>query len=867
MFNFIIATNKATENITNTITTLLKTKTVNDNVVVINYNNYNLKYRSTEGIEYIHAKMNRSKAINVNLPKDSNVVILSGDFQIPKSFIKDLYKHYDFKALSTIRVDYISPDKKFVESDTRIGSTITPKSFNHMAIAFNTGALSKIGETPEETAVIAQKWDVPLVLLPNVRVLLTNTKKRASKGIGVTILIPSLTYRYINDLKSVARVNDKILEFESDARGLVRFVNQKIMESQNECIILINPLSDIRGSDMINRVRGLFDTDKCLLFDTSPDISDDAWLIIPKRKYNYSHKTSGDIKSLQQDILSYNSDSIKYIDRAEVVSNTMADTGVAIPDMFSIIIPFMYNGDRWPLFKASMERLYKCTKDHDNIEIIVHETSPRKYLSHNFIEKHEIVHLYSKYDGLFHRAWNLNVAAKHLAIGGVFVFFDADLLIDKSWVKDLLACDKSRYHFGYGVVTDLTESSTKYFLKTGSVSKPFLRTRWASAHANGGSINVIPRDIFFNIGGWPESYKDKGYGGEDNSLLFKMLSLGYHKDNSQKTPNKGDFKSTIYHMWHGHETKKDDSRFDVFHKHKKYDRNDWLEHIKRNYDWGVPNGNIDTTESKPYINDSLLYVYKNSPEIRITICMVNYLRYDILLRSLANLLSFNIPINLILWVNDSNSMVTTVRKKVESLCSKFAGCDITYSKKNLGTGYPRYMMLNKAYYEFPTDYVMTTDDDIMFGSAESLILGATILDQKDYAGHGAVGLWCDPVYLLLDYDGTRKMVMTRPTPGFYDVNVLGAATMTIRREVLEKCSCDPQFIIGFVDWDFSMSIKSQGWDLCLVCDDRFKPFNDTSGNCEKYQQGRSNEEVKAMSRKLFRDKWKIDIRKGITNRP
>ncbi|MCK5016047.1 MAG: hypothetical protein KAS32_03155, partial [Candidatus Peribacteraceae bacterium] len=166
MFNFVIVTSKVTPEISNTIQTLLDTKTMHDKIIVINYNNYNIKYRSIEGIDYRHVKQNKKQAINSSLPRDANVVLLD-NFDIPTSFVKNLYKHYDFKSLCSLRVDVVT-EKKFVESDGRIGSVITPKSFKHLAIAFNTGMLSKVGNTPEETALIAQDWKIPLKLLPNV---------------------------------------------------------------------------------------------------------------------------------------------------------------------------------------------------------------------------------------------------------------------------------------------------------------------------------------------------------------------------------------------------------------------------------------------------------------------------------------------------------------------------------------------------------------------------------------------------------------------------------------------------------------------------------------------------------------------------
>ena len=516
----------------------MKTKKPGDSIIVINYNNYHIKYRSLKDIDYRHIKMSKKRSINSVLPVESDVVLLGNDFTITKSFVRDLYKHYDNSVLGSLRVDSISSNKKFVESDFRIGSSITPDSFIHLALVFNTSTINLIGDTPKETAVMARAKNIPIDITPNIKVLQTNVKKKVSKNTGITVIIPSLDYKWKHIIKDVARPNDRIFEFSPDARTMTRFINQKISESHNDCILIINPESKISNVDMMNRIRGLYHPDKCLLFDTSDDISNNAWIVISKTRYSYSHKSFKDVLSLQQNIISYNS-TIRYIERLERKTERLerktdiSNCRVIDREMISIIIPFMYNGDRWPLFTSCLKNLYHHTKDYDNIEIIVHETAPKRYITPKFIDDYELVYLYSKYDGIFHRAWNLNMSARHMATGGIFVFFDADLIIDSDWVNELLSCDKSIPYIGWGVLKNLNKYSTDIYLNNNEILTDSLeRTRTPSATEAAAGINIIPRNMFFSIGGWPESYKDKGYGGEDNSLSYKMMLLGMY-DGSQ----------------------------------------------------------------------------------------------------------------------------------------------------------------------------------------------------------------------------------------------------------------------------------------------------------------------------------------------
>jgi hypothetical protein len=531
MFNFIIATNKSTPEIDKTLDILLNTKTVHDNIILINYNNYSIKYRSREGIDYRHIKQSKKNAINISLPKNSNVVIISNNMVVSGSFVGDLYKYYDFNSLCSIRVDKISTNGKFIESDYRIGSKIGVDSFDHFAIVFNTALLSKIGETPRETAIIANEYGIPLKLLPNIITYITSQSTPKRRSVNMTILVPSLNYKYSSIIKDVISSNDKLLEFNGNLKGFVSFINKHIVESNNGCIVIVNPQSRLPASQIISKIRSLYDGSKCLLFDSNNSLSNDAWLVVPKNRYHYANKSFDGVKDLQHYILSYNNKSVdRYIEQVGDKKERIKSV-VSYPEMISIIIPFMYNGDRWPLFHASIERLYHCTKDYDNIEIIVHEVGDKRFIKPSFIDMYSIVYLFSEYHGLFHRSWVLNVPARYMAKGDTLVFFDGDLLVNDQWVNELLSCNKNIPYIGWGEMRNLSKKSTDKYINSREFIDDVDRVRKPSGHAAAAGINVIPRDMFFSMGGWPESYKDKGYGGEDNSLAFKMISLDMYNVN------------------------------------------------------------------------------------------------------------------------------------------------------------------------------------------------------------------------------------------------------------------------------------------------------------------------------------------------
>jgi hypothetical protein len=251
----------------------------------------------------------------------------------------------------------------------------------------------------------------------------------------------------------------------------------------------------------------------------------------------------------------------------------------------SIIIPFMMKGDRWPLFQASIKCLYEKIKKYPNIEIIIHETSPSPQLPKWFIREYNLVYVFNEWTLPFHRSWALNIPAKHVAKGDVFCFFDADLIIDDEWVHNLLACDPKRYYIGWEVIKYLTKANTELYLKTGKINTRKIRfinqiSEKRLFDIGCGGINLMPREMFFDIKGWPEHYSGLGYGAEDNSMNYKIISLGY---------DVGYFPNLVIHLFHDHTTSGSAQRFQIKNLHKSYTKEQWeidLEKIKDK--WGVP---------------------------------------------------------------------------------------------------------------------------------------------------------------------------------------------------------------------------------------------------------------------------------------
>jgi len=265
------------------------------------------------------------------------------------------------------------------------------------------------------------------------------------------------------------------------------------------------------------------------------------------------------------------------------------ETNIHLSDKikYSFIFPFMYNGDRWPLFQATIDNLYSIIEKKDNCEIIVHETSPKRFITDEFINKYNIQYIFNEFDDLFHRAWNLNVSARYIANGSILIFMDGDVIIEKDWFTKLTRIHKNKCYIGWKTIKNLSKEATNIYLTENKIVKPFIRTRTFISPETGAAagINIIPKDIFKKLQGWPEDYGGFGYGGEDNSLYLKMKAFGYKYELLD---------STIYHLYHEHKTNsvKNSKNIPIPQKivrqHKLMKKSDWESYLKKdkNMNWG-----------------------------------------------------------------------------------------------------------------------------------------------------------------------------------------------------------------------------------------------------------------------------------------
>ncbi len=319
------------------------------------------------------------------------------------------------------------------------------------------------------------------------------------------------------------------------------------------------------------------------------------------------------------------------------------------------------------------------------------------------------------------------------------------------------------------------------------------------------------------------------------------------------------FKSTVYHLHHDHETYRDPDRFILFDKFKAFSKGEWLNHLEKiGSSWGLPVENSTIWDDVPpndvIVNESLIKSMISNTKPLLTVCIVSYRRWDTLIDTLKKYISSGVKLNLFLWLNSCDDIPLDKMETIRSLCTKFFNYDVTVCKSNMGTGHPRNIMLSRSYRELDTPYIMTVDDDIQFNTPEEIMVGASILENIHNKRYGSVGIWCIPTYEAIHIDGS-VIQNYKPHDGFQDVDALGAAAMTIRRDVLSGCNTDPNYKMGLVDWDFSMTIKKDGWKLGLLCDDRYKPLNFVDGGDDIYKSDRGDKGVKKASENLFIKKW------------
>ena len=95
------------------------------------------------------------------------------------------------------------------------------------------------------------------------------------------------------------------------------------------------------------------------------------------------------------------------------------------PIKFSVIIPYMHTKERYPLLMACLSSI------KSDVEICLVEIGKER----NIFIPNDIKYMFIKYDGVMHRAWALNIGAKHLSTGNRLILLDADVIIPSNFFE------------------------------------------------------------------------------------------------------------------------------------------------------------------------------------------------------------------------------------------------------------------------------------------------------------------------------------------------------------------------------------------------------------------------------------------------
>ena len=244
----------------------------------------------------------------------------------------------------------------------------------------------------------------------------------------------------------------------------------------------------------------------------------------------------------------------------------------------------------------------------------------------------------------------------------------------------------------------------------------------------------------------------------------------------------------------------------------------------------------------------------NRKEPQVSLAILSWLRTEKLLKMLDHWHNNRfIKSNMSLMVQGGKYLPEDIKLKIKKNLNGFDSHNVYYTEANAGTGKPRKEMIYDAL-KFNTPYIMTTDDDMTFplGSIEALIYVLELFDDV-----GAVCMWCEPNvagHAVVD----KKIQRLSLTPPLCRVDIMGSATMCMKREIFEKVIPDENYFVGWGDFDFCMQLKESGWKLLVLAIPDFKAINNYGGP-EEYHKFRYKREHSINSANLFYKKWGIRI--------
>jgi tetratricopeptide (TPR) repeat protein len=234
--------------------------------------------------------------------------------------------------------------------------------------------------------------------------------------------------------------------------------------------------------------------------------------------------------------------------------------------VISIVIPYMHTEWRLKLLLASLE-----TMPSKDVEICIVEVGESQHLFDQGDIHHEakIKYRFVYSDRPFNRAWVMNVGVKHLSQGDTLILSDADLIFTPQWSATIYETKSPAVAWDQLYVLD--KAATEEYLQSGALANPRVMWRPTLTGACGG-VNIVPRDVYFEVGGMVESFE--GWGGEDNATWARLVAFGH--------PFRC-MKGAVWHLWHPQTSRNGQRRWDAY-RMLNWSKEDWVRYMEGG--WG-----------------------------------------------------------------------------------------------------------------------------------------------------------------------------------------------------------------------------------------------------------------------------------------
>lgn len=696
---------------------------------------------------------------------------------------------------------------------------------------------------------------------------------------NVLIILNKKNCKYsLEQFKEYLINGDQLKSIKAGGGSLHSKLFNAINKSNCKYILFLNSSNkDIVLSEMMALVRTKIDsnTKHIMLFDNTSELTDDSSLLFTKHDFNKVEITNtASIKALFGFVLKEN-----YIDkytyglmkvkkhkkakdqieqknlepRTNIGSKFYEQTTNVVqeriknifglkekkpkkkfeiessePASYTIIIPFMYNGDRDQIFYFCAETLLKLCSKYNNINVCIHEVGPRKTLKESFLAQHKVHYTFTKKESVFSRGWALNAGVRFFErqnlLNNYVVLFDGDILVDQNWIEELLNF-KGDFAFAWDNIKYFSREATWYTLDTGITKfdeiRDILKTVTPSKDGAAGGITVVRKDIFFKVKGLPEFFQNT-WGGNDNVFAYKVDIFGYKLD---------EFSTGALHLYHNHTQARQDHIRSKFQEVKAWDIERWqreLEHIGDQ--WGIRSN--------------------------ICIAMISWRREQKLIKTLKNIREkTKIPLSIVLQIQGTENIDKELKVDILKALEGYTVEKVFWNEGNYGTALPRYNTTQFAY-DLGYEYVLIIDSDMLIneGTIEKLI--ETIEANPEF---DAIGCWCLPNYFQHAIVNGQHHSVCIEKPGLYKTDVLGTGCVIVRAKVFEKCHFDKYLKIGFVDYAWCLELRNYGYKIAILADSNHRIINNSLGQNEEkeYYKERYNFFEIEKSRQYIKEKYGI----------